>query len=176
MPRAEEAAGGQSVGDVSFDERIGVPQRPVPDAIAAELELEPEPESRCEPAAETPAVATAVPEAPIAAVEPSVSPELAVQEPASERDPPGGTAAFLPALPNTAVPALPNTAVPALPNTAVPAGLDDAVSASASLLGSVAGGFGLAAVAGGGLVIIGLGAALGAWYSVALANSYLGRR
>lgn len=132
MPRAEEAGGGQSVGDVSFNERIGVPQQPVPDAIAA-VEPAPQPESRCEPAAKAPAAATAVP-------------------------------------------ALPNTAVPALPNTAVPAGIDDAVSASASLLGSVAGGFGLAAVAGGGLVMIGLGAALGAWYSVALANSYLGRR
>ncbi|WP_147041123.1 hypothetical protein, partial [Skermanella aerolata] len=91
-PRAEEADGGQSEGDVSFNERIGVPQQQVPDAIAT-TEPEPELESRCEPAAEAPAAATVLPALPNAAV---------------------------PALPNTAVPALPNTAVPALPNTAVP--------------------------------------------------------
>ena len=54
--------------------------------------------------------------------------------------------------------------------------LDDAVSASASLIGSVAGGIGLATIVGGGMVVIGLGAAVGAWYSVALANNYLKRR
>ena len=54
--------------------------------------------------------------------------------------------------------------------------LDDAVSASASLIGSVAGGLGLASIVGGGMVVIGLGAAVGAWYSVALANNYLKRR
>jgi hypothetical protein len=54
--------------------------------------------------------------------------------------------------------------------------LDDAVSASASLIGSVAGGIGLASIVGGGMVVIGLGAAVGAWYSVALANNYLKRR
>jgi hypothetical protein len=54
--------------------------------------------------------------------------------------------------------------------------LDDAVSSSASLIGSVAGGIGLASIVGGGMVVIGLGAAVGAWYSVALANNYLKRR
>jgi hypothetical protein len=57
-----------------------------------------------------------------------------------------------------------------------PTPLDDAVSASASLIGSVAGGIGLASIVGGGMVVIGLGAAVGAWYSVALANNYLKRR
>ena len=66
----------------------------------------------------------------------------------------------------------------ALPATieAAPAVVEGAVSASASLIGSVAGGLGLSALLGGGLVVIGLGAALGAWHSVALANSYLSRR
>jgi hypothetical protein len=54
--------------------------------------------------------------------------------------------------------------------------LDEVVSSSASLIGSVAGGIGLASIIGGGLVVIGLGAAVGAWYSVALANNYLTRR
>jgi len=54
--------------------------------------------------------------------------------------------------------------------------MDEAVSASASLIGSVAGGIGLASIIGGGLVVVGLGAAIGAWYSVALANNYLTRR
>jgi hypothetical protein len=54
--------------------------------------------------------------------------------------------------------------------------LDEVVSTSASLIGSVAGGIGLASIIGGGLVVIGLGAAVGAWYSVALANNYLTRR
>jgi hypothetical protein len=54
--------------------------------------------------------------------------------------------------------------------------LDEVVSTSASLIGSVAGGIGLASIIGGGLVVIGLGAAVGAWYSVALANNYLSRR
>jgi hypothetical protein len=66
----------------------------------------------------------------------------------------------------------------ALPATieAAPAVVEGAVSASASLIGSVAGGLGLAALLGGGFVVIALGAALGAWHSVALANSYLSRR
>jgi hypothetical protein len=67
-------------------------------------------------------------------------------------------------------------AVPAPVEVPAPAVAGGAVSASASLIGSVAGGLGLAALLGGGLVVVGLGAALGAWHSVALANSYLSRR
>lgn len=59
---------------------------------------------------------------------------------------------------------------------AAPAVAGGTVSASASLIGSVAGGLGLSALLGGGLVVVGLGAALGAWHSVALANNYLSRR
>jgi hypothetical protein len=74
-----------------------------------------------------------------------------------------------------AVPAALEVAVPSTIEAA-PAVVEGAISASASLIGSVAGGLGLSALLGGGLVVIGLGAALGAWHSVALANSYLSRR
>lgn len=74
-----------------------------------------------------------------------------------------------------AVSAVVEAAVPAT-IVAAPAVAEGAVSASASLIGSVAGGLGLAALLGGGLVVVGVGAALGAWHSVALANNYLSRR
>jgi hypothetical protein len=54
--------------------------------------------------------------------------------------------------------------------------MGEAASASASLIGSVVGSIGLASIIGGGLVVVGLGAAIGAWYSVSLANNYVTRR
>ncbi|QQP93600.1 hypothetical protein IGS68_31750 (plasmid) [Skermanella sp. TT6] len=71
-------------------------------------------------------------------------------------------------------PAAPTGALPAAGPDVAPQPAPDAVTASASALGSVTG-LGLAAFVGGGFLMMGLGAAVGAYYSVALAEQYVRR-
>lgn len=65
-------------------------------------------------------------------------------------------------------------ALPAAQPDLAPQPAPDAVTASASAIGSVTG-LGLAAFVGGGFLMMGLGAAVGAYYSVALAEQYVRR-